>query len=94
MAACGSDRALVAKRIFAAAIFLVEPLAVSFHAVNRARVTPGDKVAVFGAGPIGLGIVIGLRRQGVKDIAIFDLSPLRRPSPYRRTLRGAPPECS
>jgi (R,R)-butanediol dehydrogenase/meso-butanediol dehydrogenase/diacetyl reductase len=57
---------------------LVEPLAVSFHAVNRAKVGPGDTVAVFGAGPIGLGIVIGLRRRGVEDIAVFDLSPLRR----------------
>ncbi len=68
---------------------LVEPLAVSFHAVNRARVAPGDKVAVFGAGPIGLGIVIGLRRQGVEDIAVFDLSPLRRQLALQLGARAA-----
>ena len=39
---------------------LAEPLSVSLHAVNRAGVQPGSKVAVFGAGSIGLGIVLFL----------------------------------
>ncbi|MDP9141512.1 MAG: alcohol dehydrogenase catalytic domain-containing protein, partial [Pseudomonadota bacterium] len=34
---------------------LTEPLAVALHGVNRAQVKPGDKVVVFGCGPIGLG---------------------------------------
>ena len=57
---------------------LVEPLSVSEHAVNRATVRPGDSVAVFGVGPIGLGIVAGLKARGIDDIIAFDLSALRR----------------
>jgi len=57
---------------------LVEPLAVSAHAVNRAAPKPGESVTVFGVGPIGLGIVAALRMRGIEDIIAFDLSPLRR----------------
>jgi threonine dehydrogenase-like Zn-dependent dehydrogenase len=56
---------------------LVEPLSVSEHAVNRAAVQSGESVAVFGAGPIGLGIVAGLKARGIDDIIAFDLSALR-----------------
>jgi threonine dehydrogenase-like Zn-dependent dehydrogenase len=33
---------------------LAEPTACALHAVERSRLTPGDRVAVIGAGPIGL----------------------------------------
>jgi len=56
---------------------LAEPLAVALHGVNRAELKPGDKVAVFGAGPIGLGAVVGLRRRGVEDIVVVDYSSFR-----------------
>lgn len=56
---------------------LAEPLAVALHTVNRAEPEPGHRVAVFGAGPIGLGVVIGLKRRGVDDIVAIDYSPLR-----------------
>ena len=42
---------------------LVEPLAVALHAVNVADPTPGDRVVVWGAGCIGLGAIVALRRQ-------------------------------
>ena len=42
---------------------LTEPLAVALHGVNRAQVKPGDKVVVFGCGPIGLGMVLWRRRR-------------------------------
>lgn len=51
---------------------LVEPLSVSLHGVNRARVTPDHKVVVLGAGMIGLGILIHLRRRGVRDVVVVD----------------------
>ena len=57
---------------------LVEPLAVSVHGVNQLGAGPGDKVAVYGAGPIGLAAVVALRHRGVEDIAVFELSELRR----------------
>jgi threonine dehydrogenase-like Zn-dependent dehydrogenase len=53
---------------------LAEPMAVSLHAVRRANPTPDACVAVFGAGPIGLGIVHFLKAAGVARIAVIDLS--------------------
>jgi (R,R)-butanediol dehydrogenase/meso-butanediol dehydrogenase/diacetyl reductase len=61
----------------AARAALVEPLAVALHGVNQANPKPGDKVVVFGAGPIGLGAAFWLRRRGVKDIVSVDLSAAR-----------------
>ena len=57
---------------------LIEPLAVATHAVNRLGAKAGDKVAVFGAGPIGLGAIAVLRHRGIEDVVAFDLSPFRR----------------
>ena len=51
---------------------LAEPLSVALHALRVARVSATDKVAVLGAGPIGLCAVVMLRHLGVTDIAIFD----------------------
>lgn len=53
---------------------LAEPLAVALHAVRRSGARPGDRVAVFGAGPIGLGIIFFLRREGIEDIVAIDVS--------------------
>lgn len=57
---------------------LVEPLAVATHAVNQLGAKKGDKVAIFGAGPIGLTSLVVLRHRGIEDIVVFDLSPFRR----------------
>ena len=53
---------------------LTEPLAVALHGVNRAEAKAGDKVVVFGCGPIGLGMVLWLLDRGVTDIVALDLS--------------------
>ncbi len=42
--------------------------------MNRAEVSPGDKVVVFGCGPIGLGMVMWLLDQGIEDVVALDLS--------------------
>jgi 2-desacetyl-2-hydroxyethyl bacteriochlorophyllide A dehydrogenase len=52
---------------------LTEPLAVALHGVNRAQAKAGDKVVVFGCGPIGLGMVLWLVDRGVKDVVALDL---------------------
>jgi L-galactonate 5-dehydrogenase len=49
---------------------LVEPLAVGFHAVERARVESRDVTAVVGCGAVGLGAVAGAARRGSEVIAI------------------------
>ncbi len=56
---------------------LTEPLAVAMHGVNRSQARPGDKVVVFGCGPIGLGMVLWLVDRGITDVVALDLSPER-----------------
>ena len=56
---------------------LSEPLAVALHGVNRAQAKAGDKVVVFGCGPIGLGMMLWLVDRGVKDVVALDLAPER-----------------
>ncbi|MFT4259354.1 zinc-dependent alcohol dehydrogenase [Microbacterium sp.] len=56
---------------------LNEPMAVAYHAVNRTNPQPGAKVVVFGAGPIGLGAVLGYRRRGASHIVVVDILPAR-----------------
>jgi threonine dehydrogenase-like Zn-dependent dehydrogenase len=55
---------------------LAEPLAVALHSVNRAEAKAGDKVAVFGCGPIGLGIILWLVERGA-DVVALDIAPER-----------------
>lgn len=57
---------------------LAEPLAVGMQAVNRADVVKGDKVAVFGCGPIGLFALATLLDRGIADVVAIDLNPRRR----------------
>lgn len=52
---------------------LNEPMAVAAHAVNRTDPKRGDRVVVFGAGPIGLGAVLAYRRKGVAHIVVVDI---------------------
>jgi threonine dehydrogenase-like Zn-dependent dehydrogenase len=53
---------------------LGEPLAVGMQAVNQAEVTPGDTVAVFGCGPIGLMAIATLIDRGIHEVVAIDLS--------------------
>ena len=54
-----------------------EPLGVALHGVNRSGAKPGDKVVVFGCGPIGLGVVLWLADRGITDVIAVDLFPER-----------------
>lgn len=56
---------------------LCEPLGVGMQAVSRAGVAPGEKVVVFGAGPIGLAAIAALRFRGIDDVISVDLSERR-----------------
>jgi (R,R)-butanediol dehydrogenase / meso-butanediol dehydrogenase / diacetyl reductase len=56
---------------------LIEPLAIAWHTANRCAVSAGQVVAIHGAGPIGVGAFLTLRRRGVEAI-IVDPSAARR----------------
>lgn len=56
---------------------LNEPMAVALHAVNQTKPEPGSKVAIFGAGPIGLGALLGYRAKGAESIVVIDVLPAR-----------------
>lgn len=57
---------------------LAEPVAVGMHAAEQVDVEVGDKVAVFGCGPIGLAAIASLADRGLTDIVAVDLSATRR----------------
>jgi (R,R)-butanediol dehydrogenase / meso-butanediol dehydrogenase / diacetyl reductase len=52
---------------------LVEPLAVTVHAVRLVRIEVGDHAAVIGAGPIGILTAQVLRLSGCPEVIISDL---------------------
>ncbi len=51
---------------------VVEPLAVVLHSMQFAAVRPGETVAVFGAGPIGLLTIAALKLSGAHRIWVFE----------------------
>jgi L-iditol 2-dehydrogenase len=52
---------------------LNEPMAVARHGANRCKAKPGDKVVVFGAGPVGLGAVLAFKSLGASHVVVADL---------------------
>lgn len=56
---------------------LAEPLGVGMQAVNRSGARAGEKITIFGAGPIGLMALATLRHRGIDDVAVVDLSEKR-----------------
>jgi (R,R)-butanediol dehydrogenase/meso-butanediol dehydrogenase/diacetyl reductase len=57
---------------------LVEPMAVSYNGILRGDVEPGMYTVIFGAGPIGIGVFLGLRALGVDDVLVVEPSAPRR----------------
>ncbi|MEV4704625.1 NAD(P)-dependent alcohol dehydrogenase [Actinoplanes sp. NPDC049316] len=56
---------------------LLEPLSVAVWACEKARVRPGDRVLVTGAGPIGLLALQTARAFGATDVTVLDVNPGR-----------------
>lgn len=57
---------------------LVEPLAVGLHSIRRSDISPGDNVAVFGTGPIGLTVVHAALQAGAKQVFVSEPQTVRR----------------
>ena len=56
---------------------LIEPLAVAVHAVRRAKIGLGDRVAIIGAGPIGLLVTAVCKAAGAQEIIVSDKAAAR-----------------
>ena len=56
---------------------MIEPLAVAVHAVKRAGNVEGAKIAVLGAGPIGILVAQTAKGLGAESVMITDVSDLR-----------------
>lgn len=56
---------------------LAEPLGVGMQAVNRSGAARGEKIAIFGAGPIGLMATATLAFRGIDDVVVIDVSDRR-----------------
>ena len=56
---------------------MIEPLAVAVHAVKQAGEVKGTKIAVLGAGPIGILVAQAAKGLGAESVMITDVSDLR-----------------
>lgn len=60
------ERIYDGRGLSAKELALVEPFTISYHALHRAPVKPGDNVLIVGAGPIGLFALIAAKAQGAR----------------------------
>lgn len=56
---------------------LAEPLSVGLHGLRVTNACASDRIAILGAGPIGLCTLVMAQHLGARDIAIFDRVPER-----------------
>ncbi len=75
-----ADRLLLAvpNGLSASKAALTEPIAVGWHAVQNARLSPEDLPLVVGCGPVGLAVIAGLVIRDIHPIVAADYSPARR----------------
>jgi (R,R)-butanediol dehydrogenase/meso-butanediol dehydrogenase/diacetyl reductase len=62
---------------------LVEPMAVCYHAIKAATLGPESTVVIAGAGPIGIGLFLGLKSRGITRIVISEPVAERRATAER-----------
>jgi len=68
----------VPENLSAAHAALTEPMAVGWHAVEKANLTPEDVALVIGCGPVGLAVIAALKIRGAAPILAADFSAKRR----------------
>ncbi len=54
---------------------MTDPVAVALHAVKKLGMQPGDRVAVFGVGPIGLFAIQWAKIMGASEVFAIDVFP-------------------
>src|SRR6187431_1455924 len=70
------ERVYQGESLSAEQLAMIEPFSIGFHAANRAHVSPGDKVIVLGAGPIGIFALLSAKLKGA-SVWIADILPSR-----------------
>ncbi len=70
------ERIIDGKGLSAKELALIEPFAISCHALSRAKINRGDKLLIVGAGPIGLFALIKAKSMGA-EVLVTDLLPNR-----------------
>ncbi len=68
----------IAKTVSPEAAACAEPLACALNGFGKVQLKAGWKVAVIGAGPIGLMMAMLLRHFGMTDITIFEVQEYRK----------------
>ena len=53
---------------------MIEPLACAIYGINRIKIKYGDKVIIFGAGPIGILLLQLLKIKGAGKIVLVDIN--------------------
>ena len=66
------ERLIPGGGLSAKELALIEPFAISWHAVSRGNLALGDKVLITGAGPIGLFALEAARAQGA-EVYVSDI---------------------
>jgi (R,R)-butanediol dehydrogenase/meso-butanediol dehydrogenase/diacetyl reductase len=56
---------------------LAEPLSNAYRAAVRSDITPSDRALVLGAGPLGLCVIVCLRKMGVETVVVSEPNPAR-----------------
>ena len=51
---------------------LIEPIAVGMHAIKQTNLSLGQTIAIIGAGPIGIGVMLSARLGGASKIIMTD----------------------
>lgn len=75
-----------------AAVFLGDTLATGYAAVDRARITPGDTVAVLGGGPVGQLSSLAAQALGAGAVVLVEPVAARRELAARQGAVSAEPE--
>ena len=66
------ERIIPGRGLSAKQLALIEPFAISHHALSRCEVKPGDRMMITGAGPIGLFALLDAKVKGA-EVTVTDM---------------------
>ncbi len=66
------ERIIPGNGLSAKQLALIEPFAISYHALSRCGIRPGDRLMITGAGPIGLFALLAAKVKGA-EVTVTDV---------------------